>query len=956
MRYLFCLLVLVSFSAIAQKKSTPTPLIKKSLTHAVYDSWKEMPYKALTPDGNVAAMAINPQDGDGKVVFYHLKTNAQDSVKRAAEIALTFDSKHALFKIKPQQKSVKDLRRQKKKKEDLPKDSLGIYSVANRKTEKIAEVKSYKVPEKAGGWVAYQLEAKKEAKPKTDDKNKADKPKVEETLPASKAVKASKNLPAGKAGKKANTDDNGYTLVLRSLANEKEILYGFVKEYTFAKFGQGLLFTTTGNDSTLKAGVYWHDLATGNLTALHHGKSKFKYKGLSISEDGKQAAFLVDTDTTKAQVRHFKLHHWKAGEPSAKLIDAENSLALPTHWLVSEHYTPSFSKDGGKLFFGSAPTPAVADTTLLPEEMAVVEVWGGNDDYIYPYQNKQLENEKKRSYLVAMDLNTRAIRQIGDKQIPNITLGNEGNSSILLGESDVKYRKMMTWDTQVFADVYVFDLANNMRKDVRLQLKGNANLSPLAHYVYWFSLPDTAWFAYNIKTEKTNLLSKGIRTADEEDDHPDYPPAYGLAGWTKDDQHMLVYDRYDIWMLNPNNIEAPVNLTKIGRKEKIRFRYLRLDNEERFIDPDKEVLLSAFNETTKASGYYQLNLKTQQLTKLLMSDHRYAFTARAKNTNQLLFTRENFREYPDVWATDFSFAAPRKITDANPQMKNYLWGSVEKVSWTSLDNIALEGLLYKPEGFDPNKKYPMMVYFYEKYADDMHQHYAPAPIRSFINFSLYASNGYLVFVPDIIYKIGFPGESAHNCILPGVTSLIGKGFVDEKHIGIQGHSWGGYQTAYLITRTNLFAAAEAGAPVVNMISAYGAVRWESGLSRMFQYEKTQSRLGGTLWEKPMLYLENSPILFADKIQTPLLMMHNDADGAVPWYQGIEYYMALRRLQKPVWMLNYNGQGHGLTQRQDRTDFAIRMMQFFDHYLKNAPMPPWMKLGISAVEKGTAKGY
>jgi len=207
-----------------------------------------------------------------------------------------------------------------------------------------------------------------------------------------------------------------------------------------------------------------------------------------------------------------------------------------------------------------------------------------------------------------------------------------------------------------------------------------------------------------------------------------------------------------------------------------------------------------------------------------------------------------------------------------------------------------------------------------------------------------------------VYRIGFPGESAQNCLLPGVTSLISKGFVDEKHIGIQGHSWGGYQTAYLITRTNLFAAAEAGAPVVNMISAYGGVRWESGMSRMFQYEKSQTRLGGSLWEKPMLYIENSPIFFADKVQTPLLMMHNDGDGAVPWYQGIEMYMAMRRLNKPVWMLNYNGQGHGLTQRQDRTDFAIRMKQFFDHYLKGEPMAPWMKKGVPSIEKGITKGY
>ncbi|MCE2935432.1 MAG: alpha/beta hydrolase family protein [Cyclobacteriaceae bacterium] len=933
------LLSLLAFGAHAQKKAAPAPVAKQPLTHAVYDNWKEIPYKQLTPDGSVAVLAVNPQDGDGKVIFYHLKTNVQDSVKRAAEIGLVYDSRQVVFKIKPQQKVVKELRRQKKKKEDLPKDSLGIYHISQRKTEKIPDVKSYKLPEKAGGWVAYQLEVKKEGK------LKADAPKAEEKKPAPPARK-----------KRVNNDDNGYTLVLRSLTDGKETQFGYVKDYTFAKFGQGLLFSSTGNDSTMKAGVYWYDLKSAQLTALHTGKSKFKYKGLSVAEDGQQVAFLVDSDTTKALVRHFQLHYWKAGEPAARFLDAEKSLALPANWLVSEHYTPLFSKNGKRLFFGSCPVPAVADTTLLPEEMAVVEVWGANDDYIYPQQNRQLDNEKKRSYLAMIDLDTRSIRQIAGREVPTVMLGDEGNANILLGESDVKYRKMITWDTQNFSDLYLYDVAAGTRKLILSQLKGNANLSPKATFAYWYSLTDTAWFAYDIAGDKAQKLTNGLRVADEEDDHPDYPSSYGAAGWTKDDQNFLVYDRYDIWSLDPKGQKPPVNLTKIGRTEKTRFRYIRLDNEERFIDPEKELLLSAFNETTKAAGYYKLSLKDGKLTSLLMSDHRYSYTAKSKLANQLLFTRENFREFPDVWTTDWSFASPRKISEANPQMKKFFWGSVERVNWTSLDNIPLEGLLYKPENFDPKKKYPMMVYFYERYADDVHQHYAPAPIRSFINFSLYASNGYLVFVPDIVYKIGYPGESAHNCILPGVTSLIEKGFVDEKRIGVQGHSWGGYQVAYLVTRTNLFAAAEAGAPVVNMISAYGGVRWESGLSRMFQYEKSQTRLGGSLWEKPMLYLENSPIFFADKIKTPVLMMHNDADGAVPWYQGIEYYMALRRLNKPVWMLNYNGQGHGLTQRQDRTDFAIRMMQFFDYYLKGAPMPPWMKGGISAVEKGTTKGY
>jgi dipeptidyl aminopeptidase/acylaminoacyl peptidase len=309
-----------------------------------------------------------------------------------------------------------------------------------------------------------------------------------------------------------------------------------------------------------------------------------------------------------------------------------------------------------------------------------------------------------------------------------------------------------------------------------------------------------------------------------------------------------------------------------------------------------------------------------------------------------------------LWAATTSLTGIKKVSDANPQMKNYFWGTAELIHWKSIEGIPLDGILYKPEGFDPKKKYPMIVYFYEKESDNFHLHVTPNPIRSHINRSTYVSDGYIVFIPDIVYKVGYPGQSAYDCIIPGVEYLIQQGFVDEKNIGIQGHSWGGYQTAYIVTRTGLFKAAEAGAIVANMTSAYGGIRWESGFSRMFQYEHTQSRIGATLWEKPNLYLENSPLFSADKITTPVLLLHNDADGAVPWYQGIEMYMAMRRLNKKVWMLNYNGEPHWPFKRENRMDFQIRMKQFFDYYLKGAPMPPWMQDGIPAIEKGIIKGY
>jgi len=289
------------------------------------------------------------------------------------------------------------------------------------------------------------------------------------------------------------------------------------------------------------------------------------------------------------------------------------------------------------------------------------------------------------------------------------------------------------------------------------------------------------------------------------------------------------------------------------------------------------------------------------------------------------------------------------VSNVNPQQNEYLWGNVELIKWRAFDGKELEGLLYKPENFDSTKTYPMITYFYELNSNEIFRHYSVKPSRSVINFTFYTSNGYIIFVPDVKYGKGHPGNDAYNCIISGVKELIKNNWIDKNHLGLQGQSWGGYQVAYLITRTDtMFAAAMAGAPVSNMTSAYGGIRWESGQGRMFQYEKGQSRIGYNIWDSLSLYIENSPIFGANKIKTPLLIMANDGDGAVPWYQGIEFYMALRRLEKPAWLLNYNGDEHNLSKRPNMLDLSIRMKEFFDHYLKDSPAPEWMEKGRDAI--------
>ncbi len=546
-------------------------------------------------------------------------------------------------------------------------------------------------------------------------------------------------------------------------------------------------------------------------------------------------------------------------------------------------------------------------------------------------------------------------------------MGAHGDGDVALGVSELPYRQLISWDGR-YVDFYLVNTTTGAREKVEQKVKSYPRLSPEGKYVTWWDGNSKAWMAMDTHTKQVRNLTGGLDVAfyDTLDDHPDLPPSYGSAGWTKDDGTFLAYDAYDIWMLDPSGRQAPRDVTDgMGRKEGVRFRYVPMERRDgsRFgrggptaIPTDKDVTLSAFDVTTKASGFYRDRFgANRRPTRLLWGDALYGGVRKAEDADVVLFTRQTFREFPDIWVTNERFGSPRKVTDANPQQADYTWGTEELVHWISADGIPLDGILYKPDGFDPSRKYPMMVYFYERNSDNLHRYVVPEAMGSIINYSFYVSRGYLLFVPDIPYEIGYPGESALDAVIPGVLSLVQKGFVDRKHIGVEGHSWGGYQIAYMVTRTNLFAAAEAGAPVSNMTSSYGGIRWGSGMVREFQYEHTQSRIGGTLWDKLQTYIENSPLFFAPKIQTPLLMMHNDKDTAVPWYQGIEFFTALRRLHKPAWLVVYNGEHHGLFRKQDKRDWAVRMQQFFDHYLKGAPAPVWMQEGVPAVMKGKTLG-
>jgi dipeptidyl aminopeptidase/acylaminoacyl peptidase len=655
------------------------------------------------------------------------------------------------------------------------------------------------------------------------------------------------------------------------------------------------------------------------------------------------------------------LYYWAEKQKTANVLADRKSNGVPANYMINEHLQPYFAKDGSKLYFGTNPILAVPDTTLLPEEMVSVDVWHWQDAKLQSQQNVELANEKKRGYLAVVYPKLRKITQLGSPEIPTVITATEGNAEVCLGISTKPHERQSTWEGYPIAsDIYLISTREGKPRRVKEKLKAtNLRISPNAQYIAWYAPADTAWFAYSIRTGQIANLTKGVKTKfyDELFDMPDFPESYGDLGWTEGDQTFLVYDRYDIWALHPENKAPAQRITQNGRENKFEYRYVRLDPEEKFLKTDQVMFLRVFDEETKGSGYFTKKLNDSELPrKLTLGEYSYGNPLKAKQADRYVFSRETFQDFPDLYHTDINFVKVNRLSNANPQQANYWWGSVELVKWTAPSGEELHGLLYKPENFDEEKKYPMLTYFYERLSDGLYNYVRPEPSWSTIRASVYTSNGYVVFMPDIPYRTGQPGQSAYDAIMSGVSHVLGLGFVDKDKLGIHGQSWGGYQTAYVITRTDLFACAMAGAPVANMTSAYGGIRWGTGISRMWQYEHSQSRLGATLWEKPLLYLENSPLFQADKVNTPLLMMHNDKDGAVPWYQGIEFYTALRRLNRPVWMLTYNGEDHNLIERKNRKDLTVRMMQFFDYYLKFAPMPYWMRNGVPALEKGIKMRY
>ncbi|MBD3639026.1 MAG: S9 family peptidase [Crocinitomicaceae bacterium] len=929
---LFLVFILGSSVILAQKKK---------IGPHMYDEWKKIESVQQTESGNWISYEVTPLEGDGTLIIQSSDGSKTQSVDRGTNAKLHYQGLFVVYLINPLHDSIRQLKLEKVKKEKFPKDTLAIYWTGSDSTSFYPKVKNFKIPSN-GDWIAYLSTDDLRPKPKTKKKKRKRKKKKRK-----------------KHGFK-RIETSGTTLTVLNPTTKTSVEIHRVTDYTFDRTGKYLAYVSSNKGKKDSLSVHVMDLSNEKVTTLITNQLDIKH--LTFDYAGEQLAYLFSADTGK--VKNYALSLWEEGMHNSRTVIDSTSRGMPDSWTVSGKFSIYFSRDGTKLFVGTNEIQCQEPKdTLLPQEKSKVDIWHYEDLRIQPEQLNQLKRDANKAYKAVYHIQPDKFIQLETENIETVQTYNHNNASFGLGTNNDLFSIERTWQYPWRYSYYLFNINTGSKELIKDSITFSSGISPSGHFFIWYDPIDSSWMSKDLLSKKEVKLTDNFDACFAADNNGQPTVAYpeGSAGWTmhNGEEYFAVYDKFDIYFLNPNNPDRSFSFTQnMGQESNQRLRLWETERDSLYFTVN-DVYIHYVDDSTKDEGFYAVNRDGDQyaFSHLYEGNYKVYYITKAEKSDQVLIRRMNFTTYPDLEITTTDFDNFSKISDVNPQQEEYNWATVEFVEWTAYDSTKLRGLLYKPENFDPNKSYPMIVYYYEMYQNNFHNYYSPKPTASIIYPTEYASNGYIVFIPDIRYEPGHPANSAYNCVVSGTEYLVNKySWIDSTRLGLQGQSWGGYQTAQLITMTGKYRAAMAGAPVSNMFSAYGGIRWGSGLSRMFQYERTQSRIGYTIWEKPDLYIENSPIFHLPNVTTPLLIMHNDNDGAVPWYQGIELFMGLRRLNKPAWLLNYNDDHHNLSKLPNKRDLSVRMRQFFDHYLQGEPMPEWMKSGLPAVDKGKETGY
>ena len=897
---------------------------KRSITDQDYKIWRKLSAAQFSSDGSLVGYEAVPLEGDKTLYIYQNEGSQIDSFARAGGLKFGANGALAVFKISPGFDTLRTLKLKEVKKKKWPQDSLCILDYAMKTMVKLPGLKKYAVSKK-GSTLCYLAKEKL-------------------------SRKGWKPFGKGRSDKKTN--------ILRVYTSYPEVLLELegVIDFVLAENGIRLAVLRKcllNKETFYKVEVY--DLKSTNPVREFKTAEKFKLSGWSKSAD--KFAFYQNQDSS---LENYELHIYDFNINKSTIVGAPLLKELGFgDSLPSVNQSPLFSLDEKYMVFGVAKRLyEVPDDSLLQEEKASVDIWHYMDHRIQPQQLKGLSREKKKSDWFVYSFENYTLKKLNNDTL-QMRFDEAFESKYHLASSNESYAVSSQWSYPWSKDVYRVNIETAKKELIAKDVLYGGSLSPDGSLYTYFDPKSSRHMALRIDTKDTICLTCTMDTIVWQRDNNGAPSLSGPLtryGFSRATQYYFQSDR-DLWCYD-FTMDTLICLSSFeGKNRDIKLSLRKKNADSTFVNLTNSYV-SGFNKSSKGMHLFSW-LEHQNhfdLVEHLSSPHQLVSVEWSEQGTQTLLRRSSIDEYPDVYLSDSKFAKLQRLSNINPQQDSLYWSSVELVSWMSYDSIPLDGLVYLPESYDTSRQYPMLIYYYELNSDNLHRYRSPRPSASIINPVECASNDYIVFVPDIRYRIGYPARSAYDAVMSGTDFMLNEYAIDSTKMGLQGQSWGGYQTAQLITMTKRYAAAMAGAPVSNMFSAYGGIRWGSGINRQFQYEATQSRIGKTIWEAPELYYENSPIFHLPKVETPLLIMHNDADGAVPWYQGIEMYNGMRRLQKPCWMLVYNKDGHNLKKLPNKYDLSIRMNQFFDHYLKSAPMPRWMKRGVPAIEKGINKGY
>ena len=737
---------------------------------------------------------------------------------------------------------------------------------------------------------------------------------------------------------------SGRNLIVRDLSRETSTSFGNVAETEWQPAGPLLAMVIhsavpTGN------GIRVFDPESGMIRTLESDTAE--YKGLSWRDEGADLAVLrIRTDTSFVEPAHSVIV-WRdvnTREPEREDLDAARIAAiLPQHRIV-DHYELRWSDDGAMLFVGlrewtrKGDRPAAVAAVTQDGDTAGVAVWRSDDVSIVPERKVQEMFDRNRSLLAAWRIGSNRLIALADSAVRDVTLSD---GRYALGLDATPYEREGMFGPH-YRDLIAIDVNTGERTRFAQRIQFQFGVSPTGRYMLY--VRDGNYWTYDTETRRERNITGGLATSfvNLENDHTiEEKPPYGTGGWTTDDASVLLYDRHDVWEVRPDGSGA-VNLTN-GAPGRIRHRRAWLNVDDRVVDRSKPVYVALYGYRTKRHGYGRI-LPDGGVEHLVLLDRSVTRLTKADSADVFMYRVEDFDDSPDLFVGGPRLGDAVQVTETNPFQSEYAWGRSELIDFRSATGEELQAALFYPADYEPGRTYPMIVDIYEITSNTVHTYRAPSELTPY-NTTVFTQNGYFVLRPDIVYRARDPGVSAVEALVPAVETVLERGFIDRERIGLIGHSWGGYQTAFAVTQTDLFSAAVAGAPLTNLISMYLSIFWNTGTTDARIFEIDQGRMEVPFWEDLDAYMRNSPLFSIQRLNTPLLVAFGDADGAVDWHQGIELYNAARRAGKDMVMLVYEGENHSLAKEANQLDYHRRIRQWFDHYLKGAPAPDWIVKGL-----------